>query len=37
MEKIANYIGGRWQAPLQGQYRENYQPATGKVYSGRGL
>jgi len=30
---IANYIGGSLQAPLDGNYMENVNPATGEVYS----
>lgn len=33
MEKIANYINGKLQAPLGGQYLENVDPSRGKVYS----
>lgn len=33
MQKIANYINGELQAPASGQYIDNYNPATGKVYS----
>lgn len=32
-EKIDNYINGSWQAPQQGQYLTNINPATGEVYS----
>lgn len=31
--KIANYIGGSLQAPLNGKYIDNINPATGEVYS----
>lgn len=31
--KIANYIAGSLQAPLNGQYIDNVNPATGEVYS----
>ena len=31
--KLANYIDGKRVAPVGGQYLDNYQPATGKVYS----
>jgi aminomuconate-semialdehyde/2-hydroxymuconate-6-semialdehyde dehydrogenase len=31
--KIANYIAGSLQAPLNGQYIDNINPATGEVYS----
>ena len=30
---ITNYIGGQLQAPLNGQYMDNVNPATGEVYS----
>lgn len=33
MEKIKNYINGRYAAPIKGQYLENYEPATGEAYS----
>lgn len=33
MEKILNYIGGKLLEPVSGSYFENYEPATGKVYS----
>lgn len=33
MEKIFNYIGGRFAAPLCGSYLKNINPATGDVYS----
>ena len=33
MYKIKNYIGGDWMAPVDGQYLDNVEPATGKVYS----
>ncbi len=32
-ERIANYIAGNLQAPLNGQYIDNVNPATGAVYS----
>src|SRR5690606_28912482 len=32
-ERIANYIGGDLQAPLNGKYTDNVNPATGQVYS----
>jgi aminomuconate-semialdehyde/2-hydroxymuconate-6-semialdehyde dehydrogenase len=32
-QHIANYIGGSLQAPLNGQYIDNVNPATGMVYS----
>jgi len=31
--KIDNYIGGTFQAPLNGKYIDNVNPATGEVYS----
>ncbi|MEP0846986.1 MAG: aldehyde dehydrogenase [Phycisphaerae bacterium] len=33
MQAIANYIDGRFTAPLAGRYVENVNPATGEVYS----
>lgn len=33
MEKILNYINGELVAPVNGEYIENYNPATGQVYS----
>jgi len=33
MEKIQNYINGQYIVPNQGNYIDNYEPATGKVYS----
>jgi len=33
MEKIFNYIDGAFEAPLTGQYLDNYDPSIGKVYS----
>ncbi|MGB0915671.1 MAG: aldehyde dehydrogenase [Crocinitomicaceae bacterium] len=33
MEKLQNFINGEYCAPIQGQYIDNYEPATGKVYS----
>jgi aminomuconate-semialdehyde/2-hydroxymuconate-6-semialdehyde dehydrogenase len=33
MKKIQNYINGELVAPNGGQYLDNYNPATGKVYS----
>lgn len=33
MEKLQNYINGQLVAPQSGNYIDNYQPATGKVYS----
>ncbi len=31
--KIANYINGKLVEPLSGSYLDNYEPATGRVYS----
>jgi aminomuconate-semialdehyde/2-hydroxymuconate-6-semialdehyde dehydrogenase len=31
--KIENYIGGKLTAPVSGEYLDNYNPATGAVYS----
>lgn len=33
MEKLKNYIGGRWYEPASGAYLDNYEPARGVVYS----
>ena len=33
MEKIRNFIGGKWIEPVAGKYLDNYNPAEGKVYS----
>jgi aminomuconate-semialdehyde/2-hydroxymuconate-6-semialdehyde dehydrogenase len=33
MEKLLNYINGKLLEPASGKYIDNYQPATGKVYS----
>lgn len=33
MQKIANYINGAMVAPKAGAYIDNYEPATGQVYS----
>lgn len=33
MERIENYIGGEMAEPASGEYIDNYEPATGKVYS----
>ena len=33
MQKILNYIGGELTGPAGGNFFENYEPATGKVYS----
>ena len=33
MEKLQNFIDGAYCAPLAGNYIDNYEPATGKVYS----
>ena len=33
MQVIKNYINGKFVSPLSGKYIDNYEPATGKVYS----
>ncbi len=33
MQKIENYINGRLVAPNSGEYLDNYNPATGEIYS----
>jgi aminomuconate-semialdehyde/2-hydroxymuconate-6-semialdehyde dehydrogenase len=33
MQLIANYIDGAYRPPVHGVYLDNYEPATGKVYS----
>lgn len=33
MEKLANFINGVYQAPIDNQYIDNFEPATGEVYS----
>lgn len=33
MNTISNYIGGEFLKPVSGNYLDNYEPATGKVYS----
>ncbi len=33
MRKIENYINGRLVAPASGEYLDNYNPATGEIYS----
>lgn len=33
MEKLSNFINGTYVAPLNGTYIDNFEPATGKVYS----
>lgn len=33
MEKLQNYIGGKLQAPINGEYLDNFEPAKGEVYS----
>ena len=33
MKKILNYINGIYQEPLSGNWLDNYEPATGKVYA----
>ena len=32
MEKLQNFIDGNYCAPVEGQYMDNFEPATGKVY-----
>ena len=33
MQKIQNYINGELISPVDNTYLDNYEPATGKVYS----
>jgi aminomuconate-semialdehyde/2-hydroxymuconate-6-semialdehyde dehydrogenase len=33
MEKLLNFIDGAYVAPISGEYIDNFEPATGKVYS----
>ena len=33
MEKLQNFINGKYCEPIGGHYIDNYEPATGKVYS----
>lgn len=33
MQNIQNYINGKFTAPISNQYIENFEPATGEVYS----
>jgi len=33
MEKLQNFINGQYCAPLKGNYIDNFEPATGEVYS----
>jgi len=33
MQKIQNYIGGELVSPVNNQYLDNFEPATGKIYS----
>jgi len=33
MEKLRNYINGQYVDPISNQYIDNYDPATGNVYS----
>jgi len=33
MEKLSNFINGAYMAPQNGNYIDNFEPATGKVYS----
>lgn len=32
-EKYDNFIGGKWVAPVNGQYFENKSPVTGEVFT----
>lgn len=31
--KLSNFIDGKYVAPVGGKYLDNYEPATGTVYS----
>lgn len=33
MEKLQNFINGKYVAPIEGNYIDNFEPATGTVYS----
>ena len=33
MEKLSNFINGAYTPPKNGRYIDNYEPATGLVYS----
>ena len=33
MEKLRNYINGHYVDPISNQYLDNYEPATGEIYS----
>ena len=33
MQRLANFIGGRFVEPASGQYLDNVDPATGQAYS----
>ena len=33
MEKLQNFIDGAYRAPIGGTYIDNFEPATGQVYS----
>ena len=33
MEKLENFIDGKFTSPKNGGYFDNYEPGTGKVYS----
>ena len=33
MTKIENYIGGELSSPILGRYLDNFEPATGEIYS----
>ena len=32
MEKLQNFIDGQYSAPVNGNYIDNFEPATGQVY-----
>ena len=32
-ERYDNYIGGKWTAPVKGEYFDNVTPVTGKVFT----
>ncbi|MFY7944938.1 MAG: aldehyde dehydrogenase [Crocinitomicaceae bacterium] len=33
MEKLQNFVNGKYLAPINGLYIDNYEPATGQIYS----
>jgi len=33
VDRLANYLGGKYQPPIDGAYLDNVEPATGRVYS----